>query len=219
VTLDFFASLVAFLLTMMVLSYLIDDNPLFRLAVALFIGISAGYVAAVAWWQVLWPDLMVPLVTGSALTRVSLVVPLVLCGLLLMKGWPPMSRLGMPAMGVIVGAAAAAAVGGAVSGTLFPQFSATLGGFGAQSLENPELLINAVLVLVGVVSTLAYFQFGARVRADGTVRRIALVEVIASVGGIFLAITLGVLFAGVYSASLTALIERMHFVATFLGGG
>ena len=53
----------AFLLTLFIFSYLIGDNPLFRIAVYIFVGVSAGYVAAVACRQVLWPDLFFPLFT------------------------------------------------------------------------------------------------------------------------------------------------------------
>jgi hypothetical protein len=51
------------------------------------------------------------------------------------------------------------------------------------------------------------------------VRRVGFIEFTALVGSIFLAITLGVLFAGVYTAALTALIERLHFFGTFFGFG
>ncbi len=220
---DFVSGAVAFLLTVMVLSYLIGDNPLFRIAVYVFIGVSAGYVGAVAFWQVLWPDLIIPLVAGSPMQRVIAAVPLLLTGLLLMKAWPSLTRLGMPAMGLLVGAAAAAAIGGTVIGTILPQLAGTLTPFTPENLA-PEALLsgalpNGLLVLLGVVTTLAYFHFGARATQDGSVRRFMPVEIAAYVGGIFVAVTLGVLFAGVYSAALTALIERLSFFANFLGLG
>ena len=220
---DLIAGTVAFLLTLMILSYLIGDNPLFRVAVYIFVGISAGYVAAVSIRQVLWPDLLQPLyqgfLSGITVRQAVLAVPLLLSGMLLMKAWPPLTRLGMPAMGLLVGAAAAAAVGGAVTGTLFPQVNATIGAFDLKNAGSPESLINAGLVLAGVATTLVYFHFGARTKADGSVRRFGLIELTAFVGSIFLAVTLGVLFAGVYSAALTALIERLHFFGTFFGFG
>ena len=43
----------------MVFSYLIGDNPLFRIAVYLFIGVSSGYAATVVWHHVLVPKLLV----------------------------------------------------------------------------------------------------------------------------------------------------------------
>ena len=113
------------------------------------------------------------------------------------------------------------AVGGAVTGTLFPQIGATINMFDTHSATSAaqlaEMLINGVWILAGVTTTLVYFHFGARTTSDGSARRFALIELIAFVGSIFLAITLGVLFAGVYSAALTALIDRFHFFGTLFG--
>jgi len=213
------AGVIAFLFTLMILSYLIGDNPLFRIAVYIFVGVSAGYVAVVAWWQVLWPDVVVPVLTGTPMQKALLAVPILLGGLLLMKAWPPLTRLGMPAMGLLVGAGAAVAIGGAVNGTLVPQVGATIGAFDPQGFSSLYVLINAVLVLAGVVTSLVYFHFGARTTADGAVRRFTVIEVVAFFGSIFVAVTLGVLFAGIYAAALTALIERLHFLGTFFGFG
>ena len=94
-----------------------------------------------------------------------------------------------------------------------------ISAFDVTSFTSPESLLNAGIVLAGVVTTLVYFHFGARTRADGSVRRYGIIEIVAFLGSIFLAITLGVLFAGVYSAALTALIERLHFFGTFFGFG
>ena len=220
---DLITGIIAFLITLMILSYLIGDNPLFRVAVYVFVGVSAGYVAAVSIRQVLVPDLLLPLyngfLSGMSVQRAILAVPLLLSGLLLMKAWPPLTRLGMPAMGFLVGTAAAVAAGGAVNGTIIPQVNATIEGFDIQKFNTPESLLNAALILAGVITTLVYFHFGARARADGSVRRLGFIEFVAFLGSIFLAITLGVLFAGVYSAALTALIERLHFFGTFFGFG
>ena len=216
---DWVASGFGFLVTVMILSYLIGDNPVFRIAVHVFVGVAAGYVAAVAWWQVLLPDLILPLVTGSPETRAMLAVPLLLSGLLLMKGWPPLSRLGSPALGMLVGVAAAVAIGGAIQGTLLPQALATIESASADRMGSLEAIANAALVLGGVISTLTYFHFSTSVRADGSLGRPASIELVAGIGSVFLAITLGVLFAGVYSAALTALIERLYFLGSLIGLG
>jgi hypothetical protein len=218
---DLIAGIVAFLFTLMIFSYLIGDNPLFRVAVYIFVGVSSGYVAAVACWQVLWPDLVAPLIYGTTSQKAMLATPLLLSGLLLMKAWPPLSRLGTPSVALLVGVSAAVAIGGAVTGTLFPQVNATINAFDLSKATSPtqatEIIFNGGFILAGLVSTLAYFHFGARTTADGSVRRFGLIELLAFIGSIFLAITLGVLFAGVYSAALTALIERLHFFGSFFG--
>ena len=218
-TADLIASAVAFLFTVMILSYLVGDNPAFRIAIHVFVGVTAGYVAAVACWHVLLPDLILPLINGTAETRARLAVPLLLSGILLMKSWPPFSRLGAPAMGMLVGAAAAVAIGGAIQGTLLPQIGASLQAVDPVSWGSPEGIINGALVLLGVITSLTYFHFSARVKSPGSVGRLGAIEFLAGIGAVFLAITLGVLFAGVYSAALSALIERLHFLGRFVGIG
>lgn len=72
-------------------------------------------------------------------------------------------------------------------------------------------------MLVGTVGTLAYFHFGAHRKEDGSVKRNGMIELIAWVGKLFVALTLGVLFAGVYAAALSALIERIQSLFAVLG--
>ncbi len=214
---DLIAGFIAFLFTLFIFSYLIGDNPLFRIAVYIFVGVSAGYVGAVAFRQVILPDLFVPLLAGKAL----LIVPLILGALLLTKVSPRLTQLGMPTMALLVGVSAAVAVGGAVTGTLLPQIGATIELFNTRSAVLSAqffgMIFNGAWILAGVITTLVYFHFGAHTTRDGAVRRFGLIELIAFIGSIFLAITLGVLFAGVYSAALTALIDRFHFVGTLFG--
>jgi hypothetical protein len=65
-------------------------------------------------------------------------------------------------------------------------------------------------MFLGTVLTLASFHFSAGRAADGTPKRNSVIEGIAWAGRIFIAITLGALFAGVYMAALTAMIERLN---------
>ncbi len=218
-SLDLLTGLVSFLLTLMVLSYLIGDNPAFRLAIYLFIGVSAGYVAAIAWNQVLLPRLFRPLL-NSGWTDVTLLIPLLLGLLMLAKLSPRMAALGNPSLAVIVGVGAAVAIGGAIFGTLFPQTQAVVNEFDLPSLGKSwsgwlGTLGEALVMLVGTVSTLVYFQFSAKATAGGP-KRAKPVEFIAWVGQVFIAITFGVLFAGVFAAAITALIERLSFLIGFV---
>lgn len=211
---DFLAGLIGFILTLMVLSYLIGDSPLFRIATYLFVGVSAGYVAIVIWSQVLVPGLFQPLDSAPWPARGLYLIPLFLFVLMLMKISPRLSWLGGPAVGYVAGVGAAVAVGGALLGTILPQISAAAEPFNPQSANLLESLFNGALLLLGTVTTLAYFHFGARRKLDGSVRRNALINMVAWVGQLFVAITFGVMFAGVYSAALTALIERISSLIT-----
>jgi hypothetical protein len=201
----------------MILSYLIGDNPVFRVAVYIFIGVSAGYVAAVAWWQVLYPKIFVPLLTGSFLERLLALIPLILGVLLLMKLSPRTSWLGTPSVAFLVGVGAAVAVGGAVMGTLIPQTQASFNVFNPTSSGESWLarLFFGAIMLVGTITTLVYFHFGAKSTAGGP-QRSKLVIWLGWIGQVFIAITLGVLFAGVFAAALTAMIERLNSIWFFL---
>ena len=222
---ELLTAFVSFVITILVLSYLFGDNPLFRATVYIFVGVSAGYVTAVAWNQVILPLLIQPVLSGAAFSNALqaglLFVPLIGSGLLLGKASPRLSGLGQLPMAYLVGVGAAVTIGGAVLGTLLPQISATIDGFNlgladASGFDTAFVFLNGVLVLVGVIGTLAYFHYGARQKEDGSVKRNFLVETLTLVGRIYIAITFGVLFAGVYMAALTALIERVDSIRIFI---
>jgi hypothetical protein len=205
-----------FLFTILIFSYLLGDNPLFRTGIYLFIGAASGYAAAVAMWQVIYPRLLQPLASGTPIEKALLAIPLLLAVLLLMKASPRLSHIGTPAVAYIAGVSAAVAIGGGVIGTLFPQALATMDAYDLGKYASPlEGLISGSLILLGTIATLAYFHFSGTTTADGSVRRFVPVEWLARAGSIFIAITLGVLFAGVLSASLTAFIERIASWSTF----
>jgi hypothetical protein len=207
------SGIIGFILTLMIFSYLIGDNPLFRIAIYLFIGVSSGYAAVIIWYYVLVPRFS-PLMDDP--TQLLLLIPLVLCFSILAKLTPRISWIGSFAMAVLVGVGAATAIGGALLGTLIPQARASMDaldlgatGGGAAALYK---LADGAVMLVGTVLTLAYFHFSAKRAPDGSTKRNAILEILAWVGRIFIAITFGVLFAGVYMTALTAMIERMSFL-------
>ncbi len=209
-------TLVAFLLTLLVFSYLLGDNVLFRLATYLFVGISAGVLAVMVVDQLLVPRLIGAFFSGDP-TRALLVLPALVLGLLLFfKLSPRLSFLGSPSMAYLVGAGAAVIIGGAVLGTLFGQIGATFQLASGAPATTPlwVRILEGLLLVIGTVTTLAYFNFGAVNRTAEAPRRALLVGWFSRIGQVFLAITLGALFAGVFSAALTALVERLDFVVT-----
>ncbi|MBN2045899.1 MAG: hypothetical protein JW757_12820 [Anaerolineales bacterium] len=213
--LDLIGMLVSFVLTVLVLLYAFDDNALFRVAVYLFVGVAAGYASAVALKDVIFPRMF-------GLERDQLLLVLLWIVLLAMKLSPRTARIGNPAAGLLVGVGAAVAVGGSIQGTLIPQVLAA-GDFFAPSLMRQSFqagfagqgigyLIRGLAILVGTVATLAHFHFGAKPAPNQIPQRYHLIEIISKVGQFFIAVTFGVIFAGIYSATLTALVERLAFI-------
>ena len=218
--LDVISGLVGLILTLMIFSYLIGDNPLFRVAVYIFIGVSSGYAASVVWHQVLVPKLFGALQIGNPNQLILMIIPLLLCVSLLAKLSPRIAWIGNFAMAVLVGVGAAAAIGGALLGTLIPQARASMAALDFRSAASGTDaflgLLEGTVMLAGTVFTLASFHFSASRAPDGTAERNRILEIIAWIGRLFIAITLGVLFAGVYMAALTAMIERLSASINFI---
>lgn len=214
---DLIWTAVGLVLTLCVFSYLFGDNVLFRFVTALFVGVAAGYFAVVIIFQVLLPKLIVPLIQGST----AALVPLFLSGLMLTKLSPRMARYGNISMAVLVGAGAAIAIGGAAIGTIFSQAKGAMAAFVPQvnhASGTGLALLEGLFMLLGTISVLAYFNFGAKETAAGTLKRTWPSIMLSGIGQIFIALTLGAVFAGVLTASVTALVERTDFVIKAISG-
>src|SRR3954451_16283553 len=120
----FAGSIVAGLLTLMVISYLLGANPLWRIAQSLLVGVSVGYIALVLLTQVIAPQVarvVAPAAGADPNDRWLAAVPVALGLLLLIRvaypgAWPASFGLNLI---VVVGSALA--LGGALAGTLVPQ--------------------------------------------------------------------------------------------------
>jgi hypothetical protein len=223
---DPIGAIIGFVLTIMVLSYIIGDNILFRLAVSMFIGVASGYAAVLVLYNVIWYQVLVPVFqvfgTGkgdSLLNYTTHVLPAVILGFwMLTKASPRLSRMGTPVLAFLTGVGAATVIAGAVRGTIFPQIGASINLLNLQTgpaeINNlAAWFINGLVILVGTVTTLIYFQFGIKRQEEGVpVQRSVIMEYLSAAGQGFIVITLGVLFAGVYIATLTALIDRVRFL-------
>jgi hypothetical protein len=220
-TANLIGSLVGFTLTIAVLSYLFGDNILFRFSLYLFIGVASGLAAVVTWYNVIWHHLVIPLLEGGQSERLFAIVPLLLSAILLLKLSPRLARFGNPAVAYLVGVGIAAAVGGALTGTLLPQFWASIDMFSMEQLFRENFaweITKASVILLGTMTTLAYFHYGVKAQPGAAPQRPAWLNWLAQIGQIFIAFSLGALFSGVILASLTAFIERMVFIRDFVFG-
>lgn len=206
-TSDIIWGVIGFLLSIMVFSYLIGDNPLFRFAIHLFIGVSAGVVTVIVLYQVLYARLVLPFINGTATQMVITMIPLVLAILLLFKSSASTASAGNIPSAFLLGTGAALTVGGIVLGTLLPQSSAAILPFSEGYTIGEKL--EAAFILFATISTLLYFYFGSRLDLGRPLHRPAWIEWSARIGQVFILITLGAIFAGVYVTAMTALTERV----------
>ncbi|MBG0771218.1 MAG: hypothetical protein H0S82_05885, partial [Anaerolineaceae bacterium] len=156
---------IGFLLTVMILSYLIKDSLFFRLAAYMLIGLTAGYLVVLLVNRVLLPHLIWPMGEASWSERLWLLIPIVLGLLLLIGQIPRLAQLSRIPLAYLTGLSAAIAIGGAVFGTLVPQGQAVLDAFDPYRIYADSQLVwlrilDAGVMILGVVGTLSYFHFG-----------------------------------------------------------
>lgn len=207
-----------FILTLMVFSYLLGDNFLYRLAIYVFVGLTAGFVTIVTIESVLLPWFRLTIQSGDTGGTILGALPLILGILLLLKGTRRFNRLGNLGLAFVVGIGTAVALVGAISGTLLPLATSTAiredtGDAGAN-------LLNGFILVIGVVSTLIYFQYLARRSpSGGETRRGLVVRAVGAVGQGFIVVTLGALYGGAILSGLVVLSERVAFILSRIGGG
>jgi len=194
------ATVVAGLLTLAILSFLYRDNPIYKTAEYLLIGVSIGYVLVVTWTNTLMSLLFEPLFGG---TNFWLIIPLVL-GLLMWarfsRKFSPLSRI---PIGFMIGSGAGVAIPAMLYGRTLRQMSATVAPL-VDSSGMPD--VSAAVVIVGLIATLSYFYF-SREHAGGFGK-------LAKVGTFFLMIFFGTTFGYTVMSRMSTFIGRMEFLLT-----
>lgn len=216
---------VAVILTLVVFSYLLGDNVLFRLAEHIFVGVASGYVAVVVFHNVLIAKLLEPMLAavadGNWMSLTWLAIPLALGLFLFTKSTRRLasaSWLGSLSVAVLLGVGAALAIRGALLGTLLPQAAATanvthfIGRYGRLGAWT-----SGILVLVGATGSLLHFHFAAgRGRPLAKIRALV-VQVWGGLGRWFIFIAFGAILVTTFMARLSLLISRVDFLIDSLG--
>jgi hypothetical protein len=210
--------IVGAILTVMVLSYIIGDSFLFRLAVYILIGAGAAYAAVVVIFDVLIAN--VQQATGNPTTLIIVVIGLLLGLMVWFKASPRLAWIGNLPMGYLIGVGAATVLGGAIIGTLGPQIVAagapqtTVSGFPVELLSPNAPLMEStgwhvLLTILGAAGTIVtLLSFGYY-----RVGRNSPFQLVNMAGRrFFLMIGLGAIFALVFMASVTLLLDRLYAV-------
>lgn len=192
--------IIGFLLTLLIYSYLLGDNPLYRLAVHVLVGVSAAYAAVIIIRQVLLPIFIEIRQNPTSPETVLWAVPLLFALLLLAKRLPGLDWLGNSTLALLIGIGAAIGLVGAITGTLWPLTTAV-------TTDGP---LTGLIVALLTVSTLLTFQFTPmRLRETAVWQPPAWQRLAAGLGKVVLTITLGVLYANTLATSIALLTDRL----------
>lgn len=205
------------IITLMIFSYLLGDNVLYRWALALLVGSAVGYATGVA-VDFVWQQWITPALSNTdPATNLTYTVPLLLGSLLLLKGFPPVrflgkiSVLGNIPLGYLVGVGAGVAISGALTGSLIPQVLAT--GQGIRLDAGILELLRGVVVLISTLSVLLLFAVRPRAQLLESEKPSLSQRSIRQLGGFFLVVGLGAAFAGAITSALTAMVIRLSQIS------
>ncbi len=216
--------LIGLLLTFAVLSYVWRDNPLYRSAESIFVGVALGLFATFELRQVLlprlWDRLTLGPATGAAWVAVLLII--LVTALMLARFVQPLEWLGRIPVAVAVGSLAGMAAAGFVRTVLVPQVGASAASLLIDDalahersvclLESqpPNALTNIVcsfgpylnqlLIFAGVAAGLVYFVFSRRENKG--------LQAVSRFGGWVVMVTLGVTLGFMAMAHFAVTIGR-----------
>ncbi len=206
--LDTLGLIVGAVLTALVLSYIIGDSFLFRLAVYILIGAGAAYAAVVVIFDVLRPGLETALARaafGDFSWLIIEVVALLLGIMVWFKASPRLAWIGNIPMGYLIGVGVATVMGGVIIGTLGPQIVAAGAPLTSPS-GGPPSVIMTIIAAFGTIVTLLSFGY-YRIGRNSPFQFVNIVG-----RRFFLMIGLGAIFALVFMASVTLLLDRLYAI-------
>jgi hypothetical protein len=184
-------------LTLAMYSFLYKDNPVFKFAEHLYIGVSVGYFIILAIYDTLMPNLFNPLFSKDP--KLILIIPFALGILMFSRFTPKYAWLSRWSIAFIVGYGSGVAVPNIIKANILVQAQSSM-----VTVTDGWSTTCAIIALVGVVTVLLYFFFS--LEHKGTVGRIS------RIGVLFLMISFGASFAYTVMARISLLIGRVNFL-------
>ncbi|MFV1958028.1 MAG: hypothetical protein ACC662_01310 [Planctomycetota bacterium] len=210
-----FGVLLAAFLTLAVLSFLVADNPVYKLAEHVFVGVAAGYTLAVSFWQVFVPNLwdrVALLLAGKlegaeVLWTALLFVPALLGILFFLRFVPKLAWMSRWSIAFLVGAYAGVNCTGYFQADLVMQASSTFvdqGNMNPATSSYVQVFLYNVPILVGVLATLTYFFFSKPHKG--------VIGASARLGIFFLMAAFGASFGYTVMARISLFVGRVQFL-------
>jgi len=180
-------------------SFLYRDNRFYRFSEHIFAGLSAGYYVGLIWQTVIIQQLVNPMVDNG---EWWLVFPGILGVLMFARLVPKYTWVSRVSLAFVIGNTAGIYLVSSLHGLILPQMLSTMNAVNTDGSFAGILL--ALVVIVGVISTLIYFYFSKEHKG--------ILGVTARVGIWFIMIAFGAHFGYTVMARISLLIGRAQFL-------
>jgi len=200
---ELFWAWVAAFLTLSIYSFLYRDNPFYKFAEHLVVGVSVGYVFTINWHQGLHPYLFDPLKQcGENPYNLLRIIPLCLGLLFLLRISRKYNWMSRFTIALLMGITSGTAIPLTIETRIIQQTKASM----INLIDQPSFWAGfcSVVILIGTISTLIFFFFSKEHKGilGGTAR----------VGIVFLMVGFGASFGYTVMARISLLIGRLNFL-------
>jgi hypothetical protein len=189
--------------TLAIFSFLYRDNPFYKVAEHVFVGVANGWAVTFYWHNVLVPTLFDPLFRQGQLL---FIIPFVIGMLYLTRFIPRVSWLVRIPIGISMGYYVGASIPAVSQAYIIKQIQGTVlttPNFQAWHAGNMGIVWSVVL-LIGVLCTLSYFYFSREHKG--------VLGVTSRIGIIFVMIGFGAAFGYTVMARISLLIGRIQYL-------
>ena len=190
------------LLTLSIFSYLYGDNPFYKAAEHIFVGVSAGYIFTITFWDTIWPNLFGRLIPSYVQAGfefdISYLFPLFLGIFMLFRLSKKYDWLSRISIAYIVGMMAGLKFYVFLNSNLLTQIKSSTVNLSGSYFS----IVNEVIILIGVISGLVYFFFSKE--------HTGVVGKVSRVGVYFLMIKFGASFGFAVMGRISLLIGRFE---------
>lgn len=187
------------ILTLAIFSFLYKENPFYRFAEHLYVGIANGYAITFYWHRVLVPSLIRPVSQGSKLWLIAVAV----VGMLYLTRFVPrISWLVRIPISIVLGYFSGAYIPRALDAEIIQQLKATI--VTRASFTSLWSGIWTVVIFAGVIATVSYFFFSAERRGP--------LKPVSYAGIVFIMIGFGASFGYTVMARISLFIGRLQFL-------
>ncbi len=192
---------IAAFFTLSIFSFLYKDNPFYKFAEQVFVGLSAAYWLVYIYYSIMLPNLFSKLAADFS-GNIILLIPAGLGLLMLMRLHPKTQWLSRFPLAIMVGTTAGISLLRHMKSDILQQVAATM--INPFASGQPSVIIGNLLLIIGTITGIFFFYFSKK--QEG------IYKIPSKIGIWFLMVSFGATFGYTVMARISLLIGRLEFL-------
>ena len=192
---------IAAFFTLCIFSFLYKDNPFYKFAEQVFVGLSAAYWLVYIIYSIMVPNLFSKLATDFS-GNLILLIPAVLGIMMLMRIHPKTQWLSRYPIAIMVGTTAGISLLRYMKSDILQQVTATM--INPFATNDPATISGNLLLIIGTICGVYFFYFSKKQEGIS--------KLPSKVGIWFLMVSFGATFGYTVMARISLLIGRLDFL-------